>query len=112
MKRPPRLSRQKLAILRVLREAAAREQMVTIREIGDEVGLNSSGTIHSHLVDLENLKLAERDRAGHWWATDGYVTTTQMAVGLIMDVLEKPMSLHIEQQACLKKAVLLLEGRA
>lgn len=39
--------------------------MPTVRQIGDELGLSSPGTVHVHLSRLERERLIERRPGGH-----------------------------------------------
>lgn len=67
MKRPNpatkhRLSRRQAQILEVIRQSlVTRGWPPSIREIGEEVGLSSSSTVHSHLRNLERWGYIRRN---------------------------------------------------
>lgn len=58
----PTLTERQQAVLDVLRShTAAHGYPPTVREIGEELGMASSSTVHSHLAALERAGIIERD---------------------------------------------------
>ena len=59
---PPRLTGRQQQVLDVVCAwLGSRGYPPTVREIGEELGLTSSSTVHSHLAALERAGIIERD---------------------------------------------------
>lgn len=64
MKTEVKLTRMQTNILTCIRNCVTKKGFPpSIREIGEDVGLSSSSTVHSHLKSLEKKGLLRRDRS-------------------------------------------------
>ena len=109
-----RMNRIREIMLEELRKKTALGQSVTIRRFMELTGRKSTGTIHSNLVALEEMELAERDHTGKWFATDGFVTPADAAVAIIdeaifrLDPFDDPMIEGVVKS--LSEAIKVLKG--
>ncbi len=112
-----RMTKNREIILDLLRKASAKDRSVPIRELREATGLRSSGTIHSNLMVLEALGLAERDHTGKWYATDGFVRPVDQAIKILNEVYDilyasMPPEDVAAAELKLEQAISILEGRS
>lgn len=111
-----RMTRNREIILDLLRKASAMDRSVPIREMREATGLRSPGTIHSNLMVLEELGLAERDHTGKWYATDGFVRPVDQVIKILNEVYSSLYASMTPEdiataESKLEQAIAILEGR-
>lgn len=112
-----KMTKRRQVILEMLQKASAKDQSVPLREMMEATGLRSLGSVHSNLVALEALGLAERDHAGRWYATGGFVRPTDQVIGILNEVYNglcasMPPEDVAAAESKLEQAIAILEGRS